>query len=435
MSMGNIMRKMIDDGITDFDQIAETMQRLKDAQNKDGLYSNDRFTETGSNSHATVITEYGREQRECILWCVNHYLGLNRHPRVIEKSMEAVAKFGTGSGTSAMSGGMSSLHKQIEERISGMVGKERTLLFPTGYSANLGAISAMPGKKDLILFDHQSHASIIDGCRLSGKQWLAFKHNQVDDLEAKLERAQGKYENILVIVESAYSMSGDLCPIREIVALKKKFKFYLYVDEAHTFGLYGEGGRGYCHAMGVTEEVDFIMSTLSKATASIGGFVATKRKYCSLMSWHSNSYVFQACLPPGDAAAILASLDEIESDPALIRDLHDKTAYFRGHLRKLGFDTGSSESPIIPLYVRDIPTLFAFSKSLYEGGIFSVTIVFPAVKRTEGRLRFIVNASHTYEQIDRTLEVLQNVARKLGIIPGEVTGEDYEQLGVLQSYP
>lgn len=416
MVIGNVMRKLIEAGVTDFDEIAGAMQNLKDFQNQEGLYSNDRYTERGSDSQAVVITEDGGTKRECILWCVNHYLGLNRNPKVIAKSQEIVKEYGTGAGTSAMSGGMNSLHKEIEARINAMVGKERTMLFPTGYSANLGAISAIPGKNDLILFDHQSHASIIDGCKLSGKQWLAFKHNNVADLEAKLERMKGKYQNILVVVESAYSMSGDLAPLKEICALKRKHKFYLYVDEAHSFGFYGNGGRGYCQQQGVTDDVDFIMSTLSKATASIGGFVATKQKYCTLMSWHANSYIFQACISPADAGAILASLDEIRDNPNLITGLHEKTAYLRRNLLDAGFDLGTSESPIIPIYVRDPKTLFSFGRSLYRDGVFSVTIAFPAVKLSEGRLRFIINASHTYPQIDKTLEILKDNARKLGII-------------------
>ncbi|MDB5106303.1 MAG: 8-amino-7-oxononanoate synthase [Fibrobacteres bacterium] len=416
MAIGYVMKKLIQEGVTDFDKIADALQELKDLQNKEELFSYDRFTESGSDSKATVITQFSNQKKECILWCLNHYLGLNRNPNVIAKTKAVIEKFGTGCGTSAMSGGMSSLHKEIETRVKTMLGKERVILFPTGYSANLGALSAIPGKNDLILFDHESHASIIDGCRLSGKQWLAFHHNDVENLEAKLKRAQGKYENILVVVESAYSMSGDLCPIKEIVALKKKYPFYLYVDEAHTFGFYGENGRGYCQENGVAEDVDFIMSTLSKSTASIGGFIATKEKYCTLLQCYAGSYLFQACISPGDAAAVLASLDEIETNPGLIRDLHAKSAYFRKNLLESGFDLGRSQSPIVPIYVPELKSLYAFGREIFDNGIFSVSVAYPAVKLTEGRLRFIVNTSHTYQQIDRTLEVLKKVGSKYGII-------------------
>lgn len=416
MAIGYVMRKLVEEGITDFDKIADVLQELKDLQNREGLFSYDRFTERGSDSHAVVINQFDMEKKDCILWCLNHYLGLNRNERVIAKTKSIVERFGTGCGTSAMSGGMSTLHKEIESRVAGMLGKERVILFPTGYTANLGALSAIPGKNDLILFDHEAHASIIDGCRLSGKQWLAFRHNDVQNLEAKLQRAQGKYENVLVVVESAYSMSGDLAPLKEIVDLKKKFKFYLYVDEAHSFGFYSQGGKGYCHQEGVLDQVDFIMSTLSKATASIGGFVATKQKYCTLLQFYANSYLFQACLSPADAAAVLASLDEIESDPALVASLHEKSRYFREELRESGFNLGHSRSPIVPVYVHDLKTLFAFGKELYDNGIFSVSVAYPAVKINEGRIRFIVNASHTQSQIDRTIEALRMAGRKHGII-------------------
>lgn len=417
MAIGYVMRKLVEEGVTDFGKIADILQELKDMQNRERIFSYDRFTERGSDSHAVVITEADRSRKECILWCLNHYLGLNRNPEVIARSRATLEEFGTGCGTSAMSGGMSSLHKEIESRIAGMLDKERAILFPTGYTANLGAISAIPGKNDLILFDHEAHASIIDGCRLSGKQWLAFRHNDVGNLEAKLQRARGKYENVLVVVESAYSMSGDLCPLKEIVALKRKYGFYLYVDEAHTFGFYGRDGRGYCEEAGVLDEVDFIMSTLSKSTASIGGFVATRQKFCTLLQFYANSYLFQACLSPADAAAVLASLDVISGHPELVADLHAKSAYFRKNLLDAGFDLGTSRSPIVPIYVHDLKTLYGFGRELFENGIFSVSVAYPAVKITEGRLRFIVNASHTYEQIDRTLDVLRTVGRKSGIIP------------------
>ena len=362
-------------------------------------------------------TEHSQERRECIVWCLNHYLSMNRNPEVQSRSREALEKFGTGCGTSAISGGMNALHKEIEVRVARMLRKEKAILFPTGYTANLGALSSLVGKNDLILFDHEAHASIIDGCNFSGRKWLAFHHNDVANLEAKLARMAPRHENIFVVVESAYSMSGDLCPLKEIAALKKKYRFFLYVDEAHTFGLYGPGGAGYCVEQGVAEEVDFVMSTLSKATASVGGFIATKRKYCTLIQAYSRPYMFQACLSPADAAAALAALDEIAANPGLIEQLHAKNRYFRGRLREIGFDLGESQSPAVPIYVRELEKLFPFSKELYDHGIFSVSVAYPAVKIDEGRLRFTVNLSHTQEQLDRTLAVLEKLGRKYGLVP------------------
>lgn len=417
MAIGYLMKQLHDLGITDFDAIAEKVSQLKALQIEENLWGYDRYTETGSAAAAKVITQADGQARDCVLWCLNHYLGLNRNPKVIERARTALSTFGTGCGTSAMSGGMSSLHKEVERKIGAMLGKEKALLFPTGYTANLGALSSLPGKRDLILFDHESHASIIDGCKLSRRDWLAFGHNDPDNLEAKLKRFQGKYENIFVVVESAYSMSGDLAPLKEFVALKRKYKFMLYVDEAHSFGLYGDRGQGYCHEAGVIDEVDFIMSTLSKSTASIGGFIAGKQKHCDLLQVTAGAYIFQACLTPADAATILASLDELSENDSHRKALHEKNAYFRTHLLKAGFNLGESASPIVPIYIPELEKLYAFVKRLFEDGVFSIPVTYPAVKVNEGRIRFIVNASHTYEQIDFTLSALTRIGKDFGIIP------------------
>lgn len=415
MIIRQIPKLLEDQGITDIGQIAEHMHSLKTMQNKANLWSYDRFTESGNASLANVITEFSQEKRECILWCLNNYLGMNRNPRIVEAARKTVSEFGTGSGTPAGSGGMSSLHKEVQNRISRLLNRERTLLFSTGYTTNLGALSAIPGKNDLVVMDQESHASMFDGVRLSGKDWQAFRHNNPANLEDKLKRAQGKYENVIVAVESAYSMSGDLCPIREIVALKKKYKFYLYVDEAHTFGFYGEGGRGYCYEQGVLEDIDFLMSTLSKSIPSIGGFVSAKEKFCTYVQCMANSYIFQTCMPPVDAGTILASLDEIQANPGMAASLHEKNAYFRGKLLDLGLDLRNSKSPIIPVYISNLDVLFKCSKELYERGIFSVAVIYPAVKLTEGRLRFTLTAAHTKEQIDRTVEELARLDSLYGI--------------------
>jgi glycine C-acetyltransferase len=272
----------------------------------------------------------------------------------------------------------------------------------------------------LIIFDRECHASIIDGVKLSGKKWVTFKHNNLRDLEQKLSKYSCEYENIFVVVESAYSMSGELAPLQEIVALKQKYKFLIYVDEAHTFGIYGENGAGYCSHLGIVEEIDFIAATLSKATASIGGFVATKSKYIPLLQWRANTYIFQACLTPGDAAAILASLEEIENNPYLIKSLHDKNQYMRRCLTNLGFDLGTSQSPIIPIFIPDVEKLQAFNKQLFARGIFSVSVVYPAVKANEGRIRFILSVAHSIEQIDTTVSVLHELALKYGVIKQEL---------------
>ena len=416
--LGQVRSEMQRRGVTDVALVAEELHRMKDEQARTQLFAHDLFTEQGSNAVATIVSGATGEKRECIVWSLNLYLGLNREPRVIARAQEALARFGTGCGTSAPSGGLSSLHHQIEPEVARMVGKPAVLLFSTGYSANLGALSALPGPKDLLLIDREAHASMFDGARLSGRKWVTFRHNDVEDLTAKLAQYGPNHENVFVAVESAYSMSGDLAPLREIAALKKDFRFFLYVDEAHTFGFYGENGGGYCREQGVTDQVDFIMSTFSKATASIGGFIACEAKYRTLLQVSSSAYIFQACLTPPDAAAILASLEEIRDNPSHAALLHDNNRYMRARLVQEGFDLGTSQSPVIPVFVPDLEKLYRLCANLYLEGIFSVPIVYPAVGVNEGRIRFIVNAHHTRGQIDRTVAALAGHARALGVIQG-----------------
>ncbi len=397
------------------EQLATELYELKNRQREAGVYSQHRWCARGSDSSVTVASPDG-EFKKCVVWGVNHYTGLNRDPRVIKAAQEAAASFGTGAGTSGMSGGMCDLHKQIEATIAERVRKPAALLFPTGYSANLGILSTLPREGDLILFDRDCHASIIDGMRMSSAKWLPFRHNDVNDLQRKLARYGNRHRDTYVVVESAYSMSGNLSPLREITALKQQHEFYLYVDEAHTFGFYGDEGGGYCRDQGVSDQVDFIMSTLSKATASIGGFFAGDERYIPLLEWCANSYIFQACIPPSDAAAVLASLDILGIDSSIAEQLHANNAYMRQALTDIGLDLGESRSPVIPVYIPDPDSLMSINRELFDNGVFSVSIVYPAVKPREGRIRFIVTARHTQEQIDYTVEQLEAVCSKYGVI-------------------
>ncbi|MHB8126190.1 MAG: aminotransferase class I/II-fold pyridoxal phosphate-dependent enzyme [Desulfitobacteriaceae bacterium] len=425
VSIGEVLTFLKKENITNFEKRAELIHDFIDKENKSIGYAFDRYLENGPATSMNVVEEHSGAKKECILWCVNHYLSLNRNSNVIEKACNALRQFGTGCGTSASSCGMTFLHKEIERRVAKLIGKEKAVLFPTGFTANLGSISYIVGSKDLVIFDRECHSSIINGIKLSqAKKWISFKHNNLADLEKKLQKHENLYENIFVIVESAYSMSGDLSPLREIADLKKSYKFCLYVDEAHTFGIYGEKGQGYCYAQGVIDKVDFIISTLSKATASIGGFFAADAKYCSLLKW-TDPYVFQACLTPADAAVILASLDEIENNPLLIKELHNKNQYMRNLLISKRFNLGESKSPIIPIFIEDHNKLRMVVNELYEEGIYSTPVVFPAVKVNEGRIRLILNYNHTKEQIDYTVEVLERVCKKYQIIE-EYVFKDYK---------
>ena len=375
----------------------------------------------GSDTYGIMQHHSTKKEQEMIIWSVNHYLGLNRHPKVIESSKKAIDIYGTGCGTSAISGGHNQLHKILEKRLSTLFEKEDSLLFSTGYSANVGAISALAkGKNNLILIDRASHASIIDGCKLAGCKLLPFKHNSVEDLEKKLNRYGSKYDNVFVIVESIYSMSGEYAPLEEIVRLREKYKFLLYVDEAHSFGICGTDGAGRCQELGLSDSVDFIMTTLSKSTASLGGVVSAKKEFITLIQSQANAYMFQASLTPSDTATVLTALDVIRDENDIVEKLWENTKYFRLKLKILGFDIGIGESPIVPIYIGDVEILLAMGKDMLTQGVFSTSITYPAVHHSEVRFRFVVNASHTMAHIDKTLDVLESLGEKYGLLEREV---------------
>ncbi|WP_164101013.1 aminotransferase class I/II-fold pyridoxal phosphate-dependent enzyme [Candidatus Laterigemmans baculatus] len=392
-------------------QLSAALYKQKNAQIAANLYTQDRYCATGSDATAVICDPHHDQSRTCVSWCVNHYTGLNRHPEVLRAAQEATEQYGTGAGTSGMSGGMCDVHKQLESELARRVAKPAALLFPTGYTANLGALSALARSGDLILFDRESHASIIDGIKMSGAKWLPFRHNDVADLERKLAHHGSRYRDVLVVAESAYSMSGDFAPLADLVALKRRYQFRLYIDEAHAFGFYGQDGGGYCRQLGLSDDVDFVMSTLSKSTGSLGGFIACAEQYIPLLQWCANSYIFQACVSPADAAAALASLRLLRSPSPVVQRLHENNRYMRDALQAVGIDLKNSQSPVVPIYIDQPERLLRVNRRLYENGVFSVSVVYPAVKPSEGRIRLIVTARHSQQNIDYTVrQIVQCLA-------------------------
>ena len=384
-----------------------------------GNYSYDRFIARGPSATGEVGSELTDTSRKYV-WGTNHYLGLNRHPDVIAAAVEATVAYGTGAGTSSVSGGRCALHVELEDFLRDFYRKPGVVLYPTGYTANLGLLSTVVQKNDLVLSDEENHASIIDGLKLGRRNKRTFAHNSVEALRRQLEATRGKYTNTFVVVESAYSMSGDLAPLREIVALKAEYDFLLYVDEAHAFGIYGAGGRGLCEELGVLDRVDFLVSTFSKSTASIGGFCVFGEGMRTFITLRSSSYLFQASFPPAAAATILASLRLFSADASFAERLHAKNAYMRERLVAAGFDLGTSASPVIPIYVSDVDRLYRLEQQLYRRGVFAVSVTYPAVAATEGRLRFIVNDAHSYADIDATVDILAELGAKYGVVAAPV---------------
>ncbi|MGR5283504.1 aminotransferase class I/II-fold pyridoxal phosphate-dependent enzyme [Photobacterium damselae] len=418
MPIGMIGNKLRSQKINNIDIISSAYLNKQDKLIAQQQWGYDSALIKGSQPRSDIQFSNNEQIKENIsVWSINHYLGLNRNKEMMGVAIETIKTYGTGAGTSAMSGGHSSLHKELQHRFSALWNKEETLLYPTGFTANLGAISGlMKGtlRDNLILLDEECHASIIDGCKLSGARFLRFNHNDIDDLKDKLEKYQHSFCNIMVIVESIYSMSGDSAPLVEIAKLKQKYKFIFYVDESHSFGFFGENGEGLCCELNILDDVDVLMSTLSKSCASIGGVISTSHKYCAMLKW-SSSYLYQAAIPAHDVAVILKALDIIKS-PILRDELREKTAYLRSQLRIAKFNIGSGNSSIIPVYISDDILLKQMENALIQNGIYTVAIQYPIVKANTSRFRFIVNVSHTYQDIDNLVDILILIRKRLSQI-------------------
>ncbi|WP_238151998.1 amino acid adenylation domain-containing protein [Microbulbifer sp. A4B17] len=361
---------------------------------------------TGSGTRGTVSDVYNDDAQEAIIWTTNLYLGLNRDQEVIDQASSAVQRFGTGMGTSAAASGLTDLHLQFETEFANLVGKPGACLFPTGYTANVGVVAGLLGKDDVVVIDQLCHASIVDGARLCGAKVRTFQHNSAADLEAVLESEASPYRTILVVLEGVYSMGEGAAPVAEIVRTAKKYNALVLVDEAHSFGFYGESGAGICAAQGVTDQVDFIMTTLSKALGSLGGVVAAKREYVDLLRSSARAYIFQASVSPADIAAALAALRRLKSDDGLRDRLWDTTRYMRQKFEQAGYDLGTGDGPIVTPHFGDKDKLFAIVQALYQRGIQTSAVTYPIVESGRGRLRFICSAAHTKEDVDKTLQAL-----------------------------
>jgi len=346
----------------------------------------------------------------------NNYLGLTRHPYVVEAAKNALVKYGTSMTGSRLLNGSTRLHEELEGRIAQFVRKEAAIVFTTGYLANLGAISALVNKKAVVVVDRADHASIYDGCQLAEGEMIRFKHNDPAHLETVLKRIPDDKAR-LVVVDGVYSMGGDIACLPEIVDVCRRYHARLLVDDAHALGVIGDGGRGTSSHFGLKEEVDLIMGTFSKSLASIGGFVAGPAKVLDWVKHYGRSMVFSAALPPASTAAALASLDVLEREPEIVEKLRLRGDQWRGGLRSLGFNVGESQTPIVPVNLGDEYTTVMFWKALIEEGVYTNPIVYPAVPVREAMLRTSCMATHTSAQIEQALEKFRAVGRRQGSIP------------------
>ena len=395
---------------TDKGTLVRELKRLLSRQGRDP-YS--KFVRTGSAHRGTVADAHSGEERDAIVWTTNLYLGLNRDQKVIEEARSALERFGTGMGTSATASGVTDLHLEFEKAFAELVGKPAACLFPTGFTANLGVIAGLLGDKDVIVMDQLCHASMVDGARLCGATIRTFRHNNPSDLESILKAEASPYRTTLVALEGVYSMGEGTAPVRDIVHTAKKYGALVLVDEAHSFGFYGARGAGLCASQGVTSQVDFIMTTLSKALGSLGGVIAAREEHIALLKSSARAYVYQASSTPADIAAALAALRRLSADDALRERLWDTTNYMRERFSEAGYDLGTGDGPIVTPHFSDSDKLYAIARGLYERGIHTAAVTYPIVERGRGRLRFICSASHTRDDVDRTLEALIDAEREV----------------------
>ncbi|MEO1514134.1 MAG: aminotransferase class I/II-fold pyridoxal phosphate-dependent enzyme [Bacteroidota bacterium] len=359
-------------------------------------------------------TEVYINGKKVLMFGSNSYLGLTNHPKLKEASKQAIDKYGSGCAGSRFLNGTLDLHLELEEKLAKFVGKDEALVFSTGYQVNLGVISSLTNRQDRILLDEMDHACIIDGARLSFAKTQKFRHNDMESLEKALQRIE-KDRLKLIAVDGVFSMEGDIARLPEIVKLARKYDANVMVDDAHGLGVLGEFGKGTANHFGLTDEVDLIMGTFSKSLASIGGFIAADHATINFLKHHARSLIFSASIAPANAASVIAALELIESEPERIKKLWENTHFAVRELRNLGFDVGHTETPIIPIYVRDNFKTFKLTRMLLEEGVFVNPVITPAVKPEDTLIRFSLMATHSIEQIEQALEKIEKVSRILEI--------------------
>lgn len=360
-------------------------------------------------------TEVLMNGKKVLMFGSNSYMGLTNDPRVIEAAVAATRKYGTGLAGSPFLNGTLDIHKELEARLAEYVGKEDAMLFSTGFGVNLGVVSTLTGREDYVILDEQDHASIIEGRRLSFSNYLKYKHNDMNSLEDQLKRCTPDKVK-LIVTDTVFSMEGDVAHMKEITELAKKYNATVMADEAHGIGVFGEGGRGVCNHAGVSDDVDLIMGTFSKSFASLGGFIATDKSITNFLRHHTRSYIFTASITPASVAAVNASLDIMLSEPERQKHLWDMTNFALESFRNLGLEIGHTSTPIIPLYIRDDYKTFRVTRDLLDEGVFVNPVVTPAVAPHDTLIRYSLMATHTKEQVARSIEAIEKVFKKNGLL-------------------
>ena len=366
-----------------------------------------------TSKQGTEVTDI--DGNKILMFGSNAYTGLPNDQRVIDAAHRALDKYGSGCAGSRFLNGTLDLHVQLEKELAAFEGKDEALVFSTGFSVNAGVIAVVVGRGDYIICDDRDHASIVDGRRLSFATQLHYKHNDMEDLERVLQKLP-KEAVKLIVVDGVFSMEGDLANLPEIVRLKRKYNCSIMVDEAHGLGVFGRQGRGVCDHFHLTDEVDLIMGTFSKSLASIGGFIAGDKDTINYLRHTCRTYIFSASNTPSATAAALEALHILEKEPERMENLWKVTNYALKRFKEEGFEIGDTESPIIPLYVRDIEKTFIVTKLAYEAGVFINPVIPPACAPQDTLVLFALMATHTEEQVERGVQALKKIFKEQGII-------------------
>jgi 8-amino-7-oxononanoate synthase len=391
-------------------KLHEKIAQFQDANiiREAGLYPYFRPIESGQDTEVII------DHKRVLMFGSNSYLGLTNHPKIKEASKKAIDKYGTGCAGSRFLNGTLDIHIELENRLAKYVGKEAAVLFSTGFQVNLGVLSSITGRNDYLILDEYDHASLIDGSRLSFSKVIKYAHNDMEDLQRKLSILPEEAVK-LIAVDGIFSMEGDIVKLPEIVKIADQFGANIMVDDAHSLGVIGHNGAGTASHFNLTDDVDLIMGTFSKSLASLGGFIASDAETIDYLKHRARALMFSASMTPGSVASVIAALDIIESEPERIAKLWDNTNYAMKLLLEEGFDLGPTESPILPIYVRDNQKTFLVTKYLQNEGIFVNPVVSPAVPSDSSLLRFSLMATHTFDQIDEAVEKIAKAFKEVGV--------------------
>ena len=386
------------------------IQQEIDSLKSQGLYNNIRTI--GSPQGAWLVVD----GKKVLNFCSNNYLGLANHPALTAAAKKATDEMGVGPAAVRSIAGTMTLHVELEKRLAQFKGVEAAITFQSGFTANLATVPALVGKEDVIFSDRLNHASIIDGCRLSGAKIIAYEHNDVKSLEEQIKANLSSYRRALIITDGVFSMDGDIAPLPDIYEVAKKYEILLMVDDAHGEGVLGKGGRGIVDHFGLHGKVDVEVGTMSKAFGVVGGMVAGKAVIIEWLRQRGRPFLFSSAVTVPDAAACLAAVDLLEDSTQLVDKLWDNARYFKSEMKRLGFNTGVSETPITPVMLGEAPLAQQFSRELFEAGVFAMSIGYPTVPQGKARIRVMISAAHSQDDLDKGLEAFEHVGKKLGVI-------------------